>query len=66
MSDLVKKNANSEIAIQVARAGTVQTFNVIQTENGTIGINNFGTEYLNAYKEVKYGFFESLGGGINY
>ena len=31
MSDLVKKNANSEIAIQVARADTVQTFNVIPT-----------------------------------
>ena len=42
------------------------TFNLTPTENGTIGINNFGTEYINAYKEVKYGFFESLGGGINY
>jgi len=60
MSDLVKKNPGNEIVIQVARAGAVETFNLTPTENGTIGINNFGTEYLNAYKEVKYSFFESL------
>ena len=66
MSDLVKKNPGNEIIIQVARAGAVETFNLTPTENGTIGINNFGTEYQNAYKEVKYSFFESLGGGINY
>ena len=47
-------------------SGAVETFNLTPTENGTIGINNFGTEYQNAYKEVKYSFFESLGGGINY
>ena len=66
MSDLVKKNPGNEIVIQVVRDGSVKTFNLTPTENGTIGINNFGTEYINAYKEVKYGFFESLGGGINY
>ena len=44
MSDLVKKNPGNEIIIQVARAGAVETFNLTPTENGTIGINNFGTE----------------------
>ena len=66
LSELVKASPNKEITINIDRKGELKTFNIIPSEDGTIGINNFGYEYKDAYKEVKYSFAESIGGGINY
>ena len=66
LSENIKANPVSEVTLTIDRDGSVETIKVIPREDGTIGINNFGLEYENAYKQLKYGFIESLGGGINY
>ena len=66
LSENIKANPVSEVTLTIDRDGSLETIKVIPREDGTIGINNFGLEYENAYKQVKYGFIESLGGGINY
>ncbi len=66
LSGNIKANPVSEVTLTIDRDGSLETIKVIPREDGTIGINNFGLEYKNAYKQVKYGFIESLGGGINY
>ena len=66
LSENIKANPNKEISIVIERNGAQQTILVIPSEEGTIGINNFGKEYVGAYKEVKYGFMESLSGGTMY
>jgi len=66
LSENIKANPVSEVTLTIDRDGSVETIKVTPREDGTIGINNFGLEYENAYKQLKYGFIESLGGGINY
>ena len=66
LSENIKANPASETTITPDRDGGLETIKVTPREDGTIGINNFGLEYENAYKQVKYSFIESLGGGINY
>ena len=66
LSENIKANPASEATLTIDRDGGLETIKVTPREDGTIGINNFGLEYENAYKQVKYGFIESLGGGINY
>ena len=66
LSENIKANPASEATLTIDRDGGLETIKVTPGEDGTIGINNFGLEYENAYKQVKYGFIESLGGGINY
>ena len=66
LSENIKANPVSEVTLTIDRDGSLETIKVTPREDGTIGINNFGLEYENAYKQVKYGFIESLGGGINY
>ena len=66
LSENIKANPVSEVTLTIDRDGSLETIKVIPREDGTIGINNFGLEYENAYKQLKYGFIESLGGGINY
>ena len=66
LSENIKANPASETTLTIDRDGGLETIKVTPREDGTIGINNFGLEYENAYKQVKYGFIESLGGGINY
>jgi regulator of sigma E protease len=66
LSELIKANPNQEVTLNIYRNGELKTISVTPNLEGTIGINNFGYEYDNAYKEVKYSFIESLGGGINY
>ncbi len=66
LSENIKANPNKEITIVIERNGAQQTILVTPSEEGTIGINNFGKEYIGAYKEVKYGFMESLSGGTMY
>ena len=66
LSENIKANPASEVTLTIDRDGGLETIKVTPREDGTIGINNFGLEYQNAYKQVKYGFIESLGGGINY
>ena len=66
LSENIKANPASEATLTIDRDGGLETIKVTPREDGTIGINNFGLEYQNAYKQVKYGFIESLGGGINY
>ena len=66
LSENIKANPASEVTLTIDRDGGLETIKVTPREDGTIGINNFGLEYENAYKQVKYGFIESLGGGINY
>ena len=66
LSENIKANPVSEVTLTIDRDGSLETIKVIPREDGAIGINNFGLEYENAYKQVKYGFIESLGGGINY
>ena len=66
LSENIKANPASEVTLTIDRDGSLETIKVTPREDGTIGINNFGLEYENAYKQVKYGFIESLGGGINY
>jgi len=66
LSKEIKANPNNEVSIQVERNGAEQTILVTPTEEGTIGINNYGLEYVGAFKEVKYGFLESLSGGTAY
>jgi len=66
LSENIKANPVSEVTLTIDRDGSLETIKVTPREDGTIGINNFGLEYENAYKQLKYGFIESLGGGINY
>ena len=66
LSENIKANPALEATLTIDRDGGLETIKVTPREDGTIGINNFGLEYENAYKQVKYGFIESLGGGINY
>ena len=66
LSENIKANPASKVTLTIDRDGSLETIKVTPREDGTIGINNFGLEYENAYKQVKYGFIESLGGGINY
>ena len=66
LSENIKANPASEVTLTIDRDGGLETIKVTPREDGTIGINNFGLEYENAYKQVKYSFIESLGGGINY
>ena len=47
------------MTLTIDRDGGLETIKVTPREDGTIGINNFGLEYENAYKQVKYGFIES-------
>ena len=66
LSEIIKASPNKEVILDIDRGGELKTIKVTPAEDGTIGINNYGLEYNDAYKEVKYGFVESLGGGINY
>lgn len=66
LSGLIKGSPSNEVVLDIERHGEIKTINVTPAEDGTIGINNYGLEYADAYKEVKYSFVESLGGGINY
>ncbi len=66
LSKEIKANPGKEIAVQIERNGAQQTLTVTPNEEGTIGINNYGLEYVDAYKEVKYSFVESLSGGTTY
>jgi len=66
LSEEIKANPGKEITIEIERNGAQEILTVIPNEEGTIGINNFGREYVDAYKEVKYGFLESLSGGTAY
>ena len=66
LSEEIKASPNKEISMLIERNGSQQTVLVIPSEEGTIGINNFGKEYVGAYKEIKYSFTESLGGGTMY
>ncbi|PHS66989.1 MAG: RIP metalloprotease RseP [Flavobacterium sp.] len=66
LSKEIKANPSKEISIEIEREGTNQTILVTPLEDGTIGINNYGLEYVGAYKEIKYGFLESLTGGTTY
>ena len=66
LSEEIKENPNNEISLLIERDGSQQTILVTPSEEGTIGINNFGKEYDGAYKQIKYSFVESLGGGTMY
>ncbi|MFK5982904.1 MAG: RIP metalloprotease RseP [Flavobacteriaceae bacterium] len=66
LSKEIKANPNKEISVEIERNGEKQIVLVTPAEDGTIGINNYGLEYVGAYKEVKYGFLESLSGGTAY
>jgi len=66
LSENIKANPAQEITLNIDRNRDLETLKVTPREDGTIGINNYGLEYVNSYKQVKYSFIESLGGGINY
>lgn len=66
VQEQVAGSAGKAVAITVDRNGTEQTFTVTPNEKGKAGINNFGKEYDGQFKEVKYSFWESLGGGTLY
>ncbi len=62
----VTKNAGTELAITVNRAGQMQTFTATPTEKGKLGMNNYGSEYEDQFMVEKYSFWESLSGGTIY
>lgn len=66
VQEQVAKSAGTPLSITVNRNGNLQTFNATPDEDGKLGINNYGTEYQDLYKVVKYSFWESLSGGTAY
>lgn len=66
LSKEFKANPNTEVPVVFERDGEQKTISITPSEEGTIGIFNFGKEYDDAHKEVKYGFLESLSGGTAY
>jgi len=66
LSEQFSKKANTNVAIGVERNGELQQISILPNEEGKIGINNFGKEYVGAYKTVKYSFIQSLGRGTAY
>ena len=64
MADVIKQHANSEISIEVERAGKILNFTTVpelnpQTGKGAIGITLYREEIVK-----KYGFLESVSRGI--
>ena len=66
LSEKIKAKPNTEISVEFERNDELKTISVTTSEEGTIGISNFGKEYDDAFKEVKYSFVESISGGTAY
>lgn len=66
LSKEFKTYPSTEVSVEVERNGEKKIILVSPSEDGTIGINNYGLEYEGAYKEIKYGLLESLRGGTIY
>ncbi len=66
LSIMVSENASTEIEISIERDGELKTISVTPNEDGKLGVNNLGKEYVGAYKTIKYSFIESLSGGTSY
>ena len=62
----VAASAGSRMTITVDRDGEQLAYVFSPDDKGKAGINNFGREYDGKFKEVKYSFGESLGGGTMY
>ncbi len=66
LSEQISKKANANVDLEVERNGQLQQISILPNEDGKIGINNFGKEYIGAYKTVKYSFVQSLSRGTAY
>lgn len=62
----VAASAGKKMTITVDRDGQQMAYVFSPNDKGKAGINNFGREYDGKFKEVKYSFGESLGGGTMY
>ena len=66
LSEHISKKANTNVDLEVERNGNVQQISILPNEDGKVGINNFGKEYIGAYKTIKYSFVQSLSRGTGY
>lgn len=62
----VKKDKEMTHSIVVDRNGSLDTLSVGTNENGQIGVNNFGMEWMERGTHLKYSFGESLTAGFGY
>jgi regulator of sigma E protease len=62
----VKKDPSKINTIVVNRNGSVDTLKVGTNENGQIGVNNYGMEWMERGTHLEYSFGESLTAGFGY
>jgi len=66
LSSKISNNANTKLDLEVERNGELQIISITPNEDGKVGINNFGKEYVGAFQTVKYSFIQSLSKGTAY
>lgn len=62
----VKKDTSKTNTIVIERNGAVDTLTVGTNENGQIGVNNYGIEWMERGTHLEYSFGESLTAGFGY
>ena len=65
-NEAVGASKNTSILLGVERNGQIKTIEVGTSKDGTIGVFNFGAAVETSGTLVKYGFWESVTGGIGY
>lgn len=66
LSSRISEKPNTKIDLGVERNEELQIISITPDEEGKVGINNFGKEYVGAFQTVKYSFVQSISRGTAY